>query len=197
MNLTSLNKNYVNYVFWKHFKNAQDKFTINHSCLTAGVMQELAKYVKVNDLIAYSYGLLHDIGKFDRSVGLQHNINGFRILNENNLSEIAEAALLHNIVLGSVDKIDIYSNINIADRALFNLYINEKKHEAQLIKLLMIADNMCLDNKVVRFDEKVMHEKEKTSLEYNKEKLKKLYEIKKEFEANVKADIYDILGVGK
>ena len=69
---------------------------VDHSYNVARVAEKIANECSLDGNLAYIFGLLHDIGRYEGITGLRHIYSGYKFLNEKGYNNIAKICLTHS-----------------------------------------------------------------------------------------------------
>ena len=112
---------------------------IKHSLNVAEAAKRLANELNLDTNRAYIYGLLHDIGRIYKGIGVKHIIDGYHYMNELGYYDIARYCLTHTFFLKDVKSSCCLWDITDEEAHEIQKYLDT--HEYDLYdKIIQIAD---------------------------------------------------------
>lgn len=163
---------------------------VKHSYLVGKTARNMAKELGLDKDLAYAIGCLHDIGKYEKNLGLSHTINGFHILRSETFFFPARIAISHAFVLKDLDsypgRMDLDSDqVSFIEDFLFQTEYNDYDRLIQLldgsIKYEYLGIEKRAKDRVERYGENPLYE----------ENIKKLKELEKYFASKLKYPIVE------
>lgn len=114
---------------------------IEHSIKVGIAMSRLAKKLNLDVEKAYVIGILHDIGRIKKGIGLRHIIDGYNYMLELGYPEIARRCLTHTFFLKDVHSSCCLWDISAEEEYIMQNYLNQCEYDIY-DKLVQIGD--CL-----------------------------------------------------
>ena len=162
----------------------------NHSKATARVAEKIAEKCGMDADRAYAAGLLHDIGRYKGpNTGMNHIIDGYDILMEKGLPEIARICLTH-----SFNPREKVNDITLADAEkdkILKDYMSKVEFD-DYDKLIQLADYMAGAHGVTTIERRFCSVLWRLGLTNPAEDLKTLYKLKEYFSEKAGIDVYEL-----
>lgn len=114
---------------------------IEHSIKVGIAMSRLAMKLNLDVEKAYAIGILHDIGRIKKGIGLRHIIDGYNYMIELGYPEIARRCLTHTFFLKDVHSSCCLWDISSEEENIMQNYLNQCEYDIY-DKLVQIGD--CL-----------------------------------------------------
>lgn len=104
-------------------------------------MQRLAEKLDLEEEKAYIIGILHDIGRIKKGIGLRHIIDGYNYMIELGYPEIARRCLIHTFFIKDIRSSCCLWDISEEEAKFMQNYLNQIEYDIY-DKLVQIGD--CL-----------------------------------------------------
>lgn len=114
---------------------------IEHSFNVGIAMQRLAKKLNLNEEKAYIIGILHDIGRIKKGIGMRHIIDGYNYMLDLKQPEIARRCMIHTFFIKDVHSSCCLWDITDEEGKIIQDYLNQCEYDIY-DKLVQISD--CL-----------------------------------------------------
>ena len=114
---------------------------VEHSIKVGIAMQRLAEKLNLDAEKAYVIGVLHDIGRIKKGIGLRHIIDGHNYMLELGYPEIARRCLTHTFFIKDVHSSCCLWDISSEEEKIMQDYLNQCEYDVY-DKLVQIGD--CL-----------------------------------------------------
>ena len=134
------NKDKVRNMVDEAFKKNPGKWII-HSHIIGKTTEKIAKEIGLDPEIAYSAGMLHDIGKGYGYEDFSHMMEGYRILRFDSYFFPAKIALTHGFVTDDVGSYHGANNLSDRDYEFIKAYL-KKREIGPYEKLVILLDNL-------------------------------------------------------
>ncbi|MBQ3309216.1 HD domain-containing protein [Candidatus Saccharibacteria bacterium] len=162
----------------------------NHSRGAAEVAEKIAERVGMDKEKAYVMGLLHDIGRcYGPDTGMEHIIDGYNILMEKNMPEIARVCLTHSF--NPKEKVNEINLKNPEEDAFLKRFLVETEYD-DYDRLIQLADFMAGAHGVTTIERRFCSVLWRHGLKSPAEDLTTLYKIKNYFDKKAGIDVYEI-----
>jgi len=167
---------------------------VNHSKYVALAAKNIAKKCNnIDEHIAYTAGLLHDIGRRYGVSHLQHIFDGYNFLSELGYPFLAQIALTHSFPIKEVSSYFGKMDCSKKDLIFLKKYLRDVKYYPydkliQLCDALAFPSGFCLLEKRM-VDVFLRH----GPTAFMREKWLKTFEIKDKFEKQMGVSIYKVL----
>ena len=181
---------------WK--TNERYIITYKHSLMVAKAAKLIASKCKLDKELAYTYGEMHDIGKFFLKPNefYKHPRFGYNLLIKNN-KNIAEICITHSFPI--IDKEHIFGFChNDTEEANLLIDILSKIKINDYIQLIQFCDKISTIDKYISIETKLSWYQEKhhiSYLELDKYYCVPLNNIKEKFSKMCNVDIYHLLNI--
>ncbi len=163
---------------------------IAHSRGVAEISETIAKRCGMDADKAYVCGLLHDIGRYKgMHTGLNHVIDGYDVLMEEGLPEIARICLTHSF--NPRDKVDDIKLDDPAKEKRLKEYIYSTEYD-DYDKLVQLADYMSGAHGITTIERRFCSVLWRHGLKDPQKDLMALYELKEYFSKKAGMDIYKL-----
>ena len=181
---------------WK--TNNRSVITYNHSLMVANAAKLIASQCGLNENLAYTYGEMHDIGKFflQPYEFYKHPRLGYDMLLKDNI-DIAQICITHSFPTINIEHIIGFCH-NDKDEANLLLGILNKISVNDYIQLIQLCDKISTTNKYISIETKLSWYQEKhhiSSLELDKFYCIPLNNIKDKFSKMINGDVYELLNI--
>lgn len=152
----------------------------NHSRGAATVAERLAEKAGMDKDLAYSMGLLHDIGRYKSvKTGMNHIIYGYELLMEKGMPEIARICLTHSF--NPKEKVQILE-LDEPEKAEFVKQFVMSVEYDDYDKLIQLADFMAGSHGITTIERRFCSVLSRHDLPEPQKVLRKLYELKEYFD---------------
>lgn len=160
----------------------------NHSRGAAVVAERIASAANMDVEKAYAMGLLHDIGRYKGvKTGMNHIVNGYELLMEKDMPEIARICLTHSF--NPKEKVEILELDNSGKTMFVREFVMGIEFD-DYDKLIQLADFMAGAHGITTIERRFCSVLSRHELPEPQRVLRKLYELKEYF--NKKCGIDDI-----
>ena len=161
-----------------------------HSRGAAKVCETIAKKIGLDPDKAYAYGLLHDIGRYKGiHTGMNHVVDGYDVLMEHDMPEIARACLTHSF--NPKDKVDEIELDDPERTKMLREYIHSTEYD-DYDRLIQLADYMSGAHGVTTIERRFCSVLWRHGLDDAQADLIRLYDLKKYFSGKVGEDVYNL-----
>lgn len=126
-----------------------------HSLNVALVSERLAEALKLDKDFAYVCGLLHDIGRIKKGIGLKHVIDGFNYLNSLGYPDIARYALTHTFIIKDVHSSCAMWDITEEEGKIIQDNLDKIDYDLY-DEIIQIADHMGDANGIVTIERRLI-----------------------------------------
>lgn len=158
----------------------------NHSRGAAKVAETIAKKAGMDAEKAYAMGLLHDIGRYKSiKTGMNHIINGYELLMDKGLPEIARICLTHSF--NPKEKVAILQ-LDSPEKTEFVKDFVLKAEYDDYDKLIQLADFMAGSHGITTIERRFCSVLARHELPEPQKVLRKLYELKEYFDKKCKVE---------
>ncbi len=162
----------------------------NHSRAAAKVAEEIARNCGLDAEHAYAAGLLHDIGRYKGpGTGMMHIIDGYELLMERGLPEIARVCLTHSF--NPREKVHDVTLPDAEKDTFLKDYMSKIEFD-DYDRLVQLADYMAGAHGVTTIERRFCSVLWRHGLENPAEDLKTLYKLKEYFSEKVGKDVYEL-----
>lgn len=162
----------------------------NHSRATAKVAEGIAKKCGMDADRAYASGLLHDIGRYKGpNTGMMHIIDGYDILMEKNLPELARICLTHSF--NPREKVHDITLPDVEKDAFLKDYMGKVEFD-DYDKLIQLSDYMAGAHGITTIERRFCSVLWRHGLKNPAEDLKTLYKLKEYFSEKAGIDVYEL-----
>ena len=144
---------------------------------------------------AYSYGLLHDIGRIKGITQMKHLIDGYNYLFEMGFDENAKICITHSFPLKLVAS---YSGVNDCspEEAKFISDFLQTHEYDEYDKLIQLCDALALPDTICILEKRLFDVAIRNGInEYSIDKWKAFLDLKSYFDNKIGLDIYKVLGI--
>ena len=160
----------------------------NHSRGSAAVAERIAARAGMDADKAYAMGLLHDVGRYKSiKTGMNHVINGYELLVEKGMPEIAKICLTHSF--NPKEKVEILKLDDLEKEKFVKEFVREAEYD-DYDRLIQLADFMAGAHGITTIERRFCSVLSRHELPEPQKVLRRLYELKEYF--NKKCDIDDI-----
>ena len=169
-----------------------------HSYAVAQAAEKIARAVnqncgqeKLNPDLAYSYGLLHDIGRQEGHTYIAHVYDGYHFLMSMGYEKAAQICLTHSFNLKTTE--DYIGKIDISDEQMQEVkkLLNECKYD-DYDRLIQLLDSTCGADGTLNLEQRMGDVKARYGY-YPQGKWDKNFELKAWFEKLAGRDYYEII----
>ncbi|MDR1908131.1 MAG: HD domain-containing protein [Holosporales bacterium] len=172
---------------------------LGHSGMVAKAAAEIAKITGLVDpVLAYKYGLFHDIGKFylSHEKRYKHPLLGYTIMNDSGKPDIAKICLTHPFPVNDIEYITFYCHGDIVESQTIHKMLKEIEQDFA-IKLIQFCDKISLEGSYVTLEQKFDWYVQKYGIKTDcvDKNYEQLFDIKKVIDSSIGEDVYKILGV--
>ena len=163
----------------------------NHSRGAAIVAERIAERAGMDADLAYTMGLLHDVGRYKgEHTGMNHVIYGYRLLEQKSLPEIARICLTHSF--NPKGKVEILHLDDPEEERFVKDFVMNIEYD-DYDRLIQLADFMSGAHGITTIERRFCSVLSRHILPEPREVLRKLYELKDYFDRKCgMADIYDL-----
>lgn len=179
-------------------QNERALITYKHSLMVANAAKLIASKCNLDENLAYTYGEMHDIGKFflDPKEFYKHPRLGYDFLKKDNI-DIANVCITHSFPTINKDHILAFCR---KDKEEANLLLNIlcKIEINDYIQLIQFCDKISTIDKYISVETKLSWYQEKhhiSSPDLNKFYCTPLNKIKEKFNKMIGINIYDLLNI--
>lgn len=128
---------------------------VAHSISVAEVSERLAKALNLDVDKAYVCGLLHDIGRINKGIGVKHIIDGYHYMLGLGEKEIARYCLTHTFFIKDVHSSCALWDVTIEEGQEIQNYLDT--HEYNIYdKIIQIADHIGDANGFVTIEQRLI-----------------------------------------
>ena len=160
----------------------------NHSRGAAIVASRIASVAGMDSDMAYAMGLLHDVGRYKAvKTGMNHIINGYELLVEKGMPEIARICLTHSF--NPKEKVEILQLEDAEKEKFVKEFVREAEYD-DYDRLIQLADFMAGAHGITTIERRFCSVLSRHELPEPQKVLRKLYELKEYF--NRKCGIDDV-----
>ena len=160
----------------------------NHSRGAAMVASRIASAAGMDSDKAYAMGLLHDVGRYKGiKTGMNHIINGYELLVERGMLEIARICLTHSF--NPKEKVEILKLDDVEKEKFVKEFVREAEFD-DYDRLIQLADFMAGSHGITTIERRFCSVLSRHELPEPQKVLRKLYELKEDF--NKKCGIDDV-----
>ena len=162
----------------------------NQSRGAARVAETIAKKCGMDVDKAYAEGLLHDIGRYKGpNTGMEHIIDGYLLLKEKGLEEIARVCLTHS--LNPKEKVDDVTLDDPEQDKFLKEYLKQIEFSDD-DKLIQLADFMAGAHGITTIERRFCSVLWRHGLRSPAEDLTTLYGVKEYFDKKAGVDVYEL-----
>ncbi len=126
-----------------------------HSLNVALVSERLAEELNLDKDFAYVCGLLHDIGRIKKGIGLKHVIDGFNYLNDLGYPDIARYALTHTFIIKDVHSSCAMWDISTEEGKIIQDYLDNIDYNLY-DEIIQLADHLGDANGIVTIERRLV-----------------------------------------
>lgn len=167
---------------------------INHSYVVAECAKKIASKCKyLDEDIAYSLGLLHDIGRHNGEIGLRHIVLGYQFMKSYHADDNARICLTHSFPYQNSHAFTGINNCSEDETKLFKKFIQQIQYD-DYDRLIQLCDGISLSSGPVIIEKRLVDVTLRHGFnDYTLDKWKAYFDLKGYFDRVVKKDIYDLL----
>lgn len=172
---------------------------VKHSMFVALAAKNIAQRCDhLDPYIAYTVGLLHDIGRRFGVSHIKHIFDGYRYLSELGYPFVAQIALTHSFPIKEVKSYFGKMDCSRKDLIFLKSYLH-KINYSQYDELIQLCDALALPSGLCLLEKRMIDVYLRHGpTDFMREKWLETFEIKKKFEKIVGISIYEVLpGVKK
>lgn len=152
----------------------------NHSRGAAVVAERIAEHAGMDKDKAYAMGLLHDVGRYKAvKTGMNHIINGYELLMEKGMPEIARICLTHSF--NPKEKVEILDLDGPEKEEFVKKFVREVEFD-DYDRLIQLADFMAGSHGITTIERRFCSVLSRHELPEPQKVLRKLYELKEYFD---------------
>ena len=178
--------------------NERSIITYKHSLMVAKAAKLIASKCNLNKDLAYTYGEMHDIGKFflKRDEFYKHPRLGYDLLVKDNI-DIAEICITHSFPIINKEHILGFCHNDEKESSLLIDILNKIKIN-DYMQLIQFCDKISTIDKYISIETKLSWYQEKhhiSYLELDEYYCVPLNNIKEKFNKMCNIDVYDLLDI--
>jgi len=177
-------------LFWAEQKNPGE--WIEHSYNVAKSAEIIAKNISLDCNLAYIYGLLHDIGRYEGIIKLRHVYLGYKLMNEKGFNNIAKICLTHSFPLKIIESYASKNDCTTEETNYLKKELENYEYD-DYDKLIQLCDALGSAEGIVLMEMRFVDVVKRNGFnEYTIEKWKAFDEIKNYFEIKCRKKIYEL-----
>lgn len=174
-------------------KLVKEPALIAHSQNVATASKNLAKALNLDSELAYCYGLLHDIGKVQKSKGLMHIYNGYQMLLQHQVIDKPDICLTHSFPLKNIHCYLGDNDCNLEQINFINNYISTVEYSLY-DKIVQLSDAISgYDGFMILEISMVKAAFKYGTNQYTKELWSAYFNVYEELESLIGSSIYSLL----
>ena len=127
---------------------------VGHSLHVAQAAELIAIKVGMNPELAYTMGLLHDIGRRNGIHKIRHSIDGFRFLQNEGHMEHARICITHCYSIKDINNFAHADDYSLEEREFVQKYISEIKYD-NYDRLIQLSDFLGLPDRVCSVEDRI------------------------------------------
>ncbi|AHC14862.1 HD domain-containing protein [Salinispira pacifica] len=127
---------------------------VGHSQHVALAAQAIAFHAGMDSLLAYTLGLLHDIGRRNGVYKIRHSIDGYRYLESLGLHHHARISITHCYTLKNMAQYNHMDDFSRSERSFVAKYIREQEYD-DYDRLIQLCDFLGLPDRICRVEERI------------------------------------------
>lgn len=144
---------------------------------------------------AYSFGLLHDIGRIRGVKQMKHVVDGFEYLSEMGFDENAKICMTHSFPLKVVASYSGNNDCTAQEVKFISDFLNSNDYD-EYDKLIQLCDALALPDSICILEKRLVDVAIRNGInEYTVEKWKAFLALKSYFDDKVGMDIYRLFNL--
>ena len=165
---------------------------IDHSYNVAIAAERIAEKCDLNIDLAYIFGLLHDIGRYEGVTNIRHVLAGYNLMKEKGYSDVARICLTHSFpdqnIRSFAGIIDCSpEEMNFIETEIKKLQYNDYD------KLIQLCDGIGIGEGMTLLEIRIVDVVKRYGFnEFTQEKWKAFFEVKEYFEKEYDISIYGL-----
>lgn len=167
-----------------------------HSKTVAHAARTIAEYVEgMEPEKAYSFGLLHDIGRIKGFSHMRHVIDGYRYLSDMGYEENARICITHSFPLKNINSYSGNNDCSPDDFMEISSLLREYEYD-DYDRLIQLCDAVALPGKICILEQRLVDVAIRNGInEYSIQKWQSFLRLKDYFDQKTGTDLYTLLGV--
>ena len=165
---------------------------VNHSENVAKISEKISEILELDKEKAYTYGLLHDIGRIKGNTGLRHTIDGYNYLISLGYKEVARYCITHSFQVKDITSSLGKNDFTKEEEEFIKNYLKNTEYKTY-DRIVQLADAMGLPEGITIIERRLIDVHLRYGInEKTIENWKILYNFQKEIEEKIGHSMYKL-----